>query len=494
MTRRADRAAAARAEPQPARAAASRTIYGTATLDDHVAAVTEGAPTRTASTVEHLPVEPRGRAGRADPRRARPVRGDRHQPGAFTHYSLGDPRRARRLRRPVVEVHLSNPNAREPWRHTSVVAPVATGSIVGFGGHGYGLAVDAVAGAARLMTRRRSLRRPAGRCDVAGRADRAAGRAGDGAGLRRAARHRPRQRPLPHRASPGRPRCSSSLPDAAAASSPTAATGSRPPSSSAPPASRREVRDRPHRPAAATLRRWPRLPALGRLGLEAEHVTWPHSGARWRRSWFRDAELVPTDGLVEGLRLVKDDGEVARIEAAAAIADAALAEVLPPLGSEPTESDVRPRARHRDPPPRRRGHQLRDDRRRRAERRRARTTGAGSGRRIVEGDLVVIDFGALVDGYCSDMTRTVMVGDGVARRSADARRASPRRRPPASPPCGPASTARDVDEACRAVIRDAGWGDAFTHGTGHGVGLEIHEAPAGRRWAVRRYARRRATS
>ncbi|MBW3646082.1 MAG: type II 3-dehydroquinate dehydratase, partial [Actinobacteria bacterium] len=44
----------------------------------------------------------------------------------------------------IVELHLSNPNAREPWRHTSVVAPVATGSISGFGGHGYGLAVDAV--------------------------------------------------------------------------------------------------------------------------------------------------------------------------------------------------------------------------------------------------------------------------------------------------------------------------------------------------------------
>ena len=48
---------------------------------------------------------------------------------------------------PIVEVHLSNPNGREPWRHTSVVAPVATGSIMGFGGHGYVLAVDAVAAA-----------------------------------------------------------------------------------------------------------------------------------------------------------------------------------------------------------------------------------------------------------------------------------------------------------------------------------------------------------
>ncbi len=70
-------------------------------------------------------------------------------PGAFTHYSWAIHDALAAFDGPVVEVHLSNPNAREPWRHTSVVAPVATGSIVGFGGHGYELAVDAVAAAAR---------------------------------------------------------------------------------------------------------------------------------------------------------------------------------------------------------------------------------------------------------------------------------------------------------------------------------------------------------
>ncbi len=66
-------------------------------------------------------------------------------PGAFTHYawSLHDALAA--FDGPVIEVHISNPNAREPWRHTSVVAPVATGSIVGLGMHGYELAVAAAA-------------------------------------------------------------------------------------------------------------------------------------------------------------------------------------------------------------------------------------------------------------------------------------------------------------------------------------------------------------
>jgi Xaa-Pro aminopeptidase len=97
-------------------------------------------------------------------------------------------------------------------------------------------------------------------------------------------------------------------------------------------------------------------------------------------------------------------------------------------------------------------------------------------RRIDAGDLVVIDFGALVDGYHSDMTRTIMVGDpsptqeamwdlvyesqaaGVARVQAGV-------------------DAKAVDDACRSVIREAGWEEAFVHGTGHGVGLDIHEAP-----------------
>ncbi len=96
------------------------------------------------------------------------------------------------------------------------------------------------------------------------------------------------------------------------------------------------------------------------------------------------------------------------------------------------------------------------------------------------GDLVVIDFGALVDGYHSDMTRTIAVGGpGGPRRHAGPHGGggAARRRPLGWRPCGPAVSARDVDAACREVIADAGWGDAFVHGTGHGVGLDIHEDP-----------------
>ncbi len=66
-------------------------------------------------------------------------------PGAFTHYAWSIHDALAAFSGPIVEVHISNPNAREPWRHTSVIAPVATGSIMGFGMQGYRLAVEAVA-------------------------------------------------------------------------------------------------------------------------------------------------------------------------------------------------------------------------------------------------------------------------------------------------------------------------------------------------------------
>ena len=68
-------------------------------------------------------------------------------PGAFTHYAWAIHDALASFDGPKAEVHISNPNAREPWRHVSVEAPVVTGSVIGFGKHGYDLAVQAVAAA-----------------------------------------------------------------------------------------------------------------------------------------------------------------------------------------------------------------------------------------------------------------------------------------------------------------------------------------------------------
>jgi 3-dehydroquinate dehydratase-2 len=119
-------------------------VYGTATLADHVAAA-EMAASAHDLQIEHLQSNHEGELVDA-------IHGARGRcaaivinPGAFTHYawSLHDALAA--FDGPVIELHLSNPAARESWRHVSVVAPVATATIAGLGGHGYPVAIAAVA-------------------------------------------------------------------------------------------------------------------------------------------------------------------------------------------------------------------------------------------------------------------------------------------------------------------------------------------------------------
>jgi Xaa-Pro aminopeptidase len=211
-----------------------------------------------------------------------------------------------------------------------------------------------------------------------------------------------------------------------------------------------------------------------RLGLEAEAVTWAQQ-RRFASEWFPAAELVATTGLVEDLRLVKDTGELARMEAAAAAADRALAAVRPMLAERPEEREVALALE--------------------VEMRRAGASGPSfetivasgpngarpharpSARPIEAGELVVIDFGAVVDGYCSDMTRTLCVGEPRSPTALAMVQVVGASQQAGVDAVAAGVTAKAVDAACRGVIASAGWGEAFLHGTGHGVGLEIHEAP-----------------
>ena len=214
---------------------------------------------------------------------------------------------------------------------------------------------------------------------------------------------------------------------------------------------------------------------LAQVGLEAGSVTWARQLAM-AAEWFPEAELVPTEGLVERLRRVKDAGEVARIAEAARIADAALAEVRPSLLEGMTEVDF---ALALDFAMRRLGAEdVSFESIVAAGPNGAKPHARPSDRVIGIGELVVLDFGALVDGYHSDMTRTLSVGPpasaelarvwDVVAESQAAGVAAVR----SGAPCV------EIDRTCREVIAEAGWGDAFLHGTGHGVGLDIHEAPA----------------
>jgi Xaa-Pro aminopeptidase len=219
-----------------------------------------------------------------------------------------------------------------------------------------------------------------------------------------------------------------------------------------------------------------RAAGVARLGLEAEHVSWA-AQRRYAEEWFPSSELVASSGMVEALRIVKDDGEVARIEAACGIADDALAAVAPMLDDGPTEADV---ALALDTEMRRRGaDDISFETIVAAGPNGSRPHHSPSGRSVERGDLVVIDFGALVDGYHSDMTRTLAVGGSEALDDTQVRMVEVVRRSQAAGVAAvrAGASTRDVDHACREVITEAGWGEAFVHGTGHGVGLDIHEDP-----------------
>ena len=213
--------------------------------------------------------------------------------------------------------------------------------------------------------------------------------------------------------------------------------------------------------------------AVARVGLEADNVSWSA-----QRTWadLLDADrLVPTSNAVEALRERKDAAEIARMERAAAIADAALFEVLPLMSQGVTEEHF---ALELDTAMRRGG----------AESTAFETIVAAGensakphhhpgARRINEGDPVVVDFGATFEGYRSDMTRTFCVGadpEGELARIFAVVGAS---QAAGAAAVRPGISAKEVDDVCRQIIAEAGWAERFEHGTGHGVGLDIHEAP-----------------
>lgn len=210
----------------------------------------------------------------------------------------------------------------------------------------------------------------------------------------------------------------------------------------------------------------------GPVGVEADAVT-----LAWHERFRARAEGVdvrPTRGLVERMREVKDAGEVALIRRAAGVVDEALADVLEAgivgRSERAVAFDLYGAVLARG------GDDLSFPTIVAAGPNGARPHAVPGDDLIPAGTLVVIDMGAVVEGYCSDMTRTVATGP-LPERLAEIHAVCLDAQEAAIAAVRPGITGADLDAVARERIADAGHGDHFGHGLGHGVGLEIHEAP-----------------
>lgn len=210
----------------------------------------------------------------------------------------------------------------------------------------------------------------------------------------------------------------------------------------------------------------------GNIGFEAHQVTYQQYEQLQQKiprvSWR------PVTDLVENLRQYKDDEEIRCIREAVALADAAFVAILPAIRPGVSEREL--------------AWQVEAFMRQQGASmiafpfifasgpRGALPHGAASERVLQEGDLLTMDFGAVVNHYCSDMTRTVAVGS-FSQRQQEIYQLVLVAQQAAVAAIRPGVKAADVDAAARQVITEAGYGDYFGHGTGHGVGLAVHEAP-----------------
>ena len=215
-----------------------------------------------------------------------------------------------------------------------------------------------------------------------------------------------------------------------------------------------------------------------RVGFESTQMTYATHEALQKSiaeaEGVNKPELVPVSGIVEKLRAIKDADEIALLTRAIHIGDEAFAEVAPTIEPGITEKEI---AWELEKAMRERGaeklgydiivatgpngalpHHRADD-----------TV-------VQDGDAIVIDMGCVYEGYTSDMTRTVLVGeaDETFRRVYDT---VLRAQLEAEALVRSGMTGKEVDAIARDIIADAGYGEAFGHSLGHGIGLEVHEEP-----------------
>ncbi|WP_301108261.1 Xaa-Pro peptidase family protein [Sporosarcina sp.] len=208
------------------------------------------------------------------------------------------------------------------------------------------------------------------------------------------------------------------------------------------------------------------------LGFEKEHMSYSQFEMYNEHT---AAELVPTAGLVEKLRLIKTPDEIEILKQAATIADAAFVYICSVIKAGKTELEI--------------SNELEFFMRKQGAtsssfdiivasgERGALPHGVASAKVIEDGDFVTMDYGALYNGYISDITRTIAVGQPSAKL-AEIYDVTLKAQELAVENIKPGMTGIEADAIARGYIKSKGYGEAFGHSTGHGIGMEVHEAPA----------------
>lgn len=208
------------------------------------------------------------------------------------------------------------------------------------------------------------------------------------------------------------------------------------------------------------------------LGIESQAVSIRDAE---RISGLTRARVVPTSDIVERLRAVKSVEEVSAIRCAADLAREALAQTLPGVQAGQTELEI---AATLESALRRRGSEWHPFPTIVASGLRSALPHARtSGREVKRGEWLLLDFGAQVDGYCADLTRTVVVGARADDRQRTIYELVRHAQERALAGIRPGMSGRDADALAREVIVARGFGESFGHSLGHGLGLEVHEAP-----------------
>ena len=227
-------------------------------------------------------------------------------------------------------------------------------------------------------------------------------------------------------------------------------------------------------PALLAATEWITADGLDPIGVEGQHLTVAERDVVLRYGRGRKSRLKNTVGLVEKLRQIKDEDEVRLIrkavELGASLLEVAVKTIRPGVKETEVAAEIEYAARKRG------AEAMSFETIVAAGKRSALPHGRASAAAIPARGFVVLDFGVILQGYCSDMTRTVWVGK-ISRSERGWYEAVHEAQQAAIEAVRAGVTCGEVDHAARSVLRKAHLDRYFTHSTGHGVGLEIHEGP-----------------